>query len=74
MREVAPPGTAVLAPGVHASELAGPLRAALENPTHRAAIAEAGRRNAARFRWDVTAAQTLQALAELVDMGVPHGH
>jgi glycosyltransferase involved in cell wall biosynthesis len=73
MREVAPPGTAFLARGVKADELAGPLRAALEDPAGRAEVAEAGRRNAARYRWEVTAAQTLEALAELVGEGAPLG-
>jgi glycosyltransferase involved in cell wall biosynthesis len=73
MREVAPPGTAYLAPGVAASELVGPLRAALEDPVARAHIAAAGRRQAARFRWTETAAQTMESLAALVGEEVALG-
>lgn len=73
MREVAPPGTAYLATGVSASELVGPLRAALDDPVARASIAAAGRRHAARFRWAETAARTMECLASLVGEDIALG-
>ncbi|MFN8533353.1 MAG: glycosyltransferase family 1 protein [Dehalococcoidia bacterium] len=73
MREVAPPGTAFLAQGVKAYEIAGPLRVALENPAHRQEVAAAGQAWSARFRWSDTARQTLDALADLVREGNPLG-
>jgi glycosyltransferase involved in cell wall biosynthesis len=69
--EVVGPGGIVYGPPEDAGALAAVLRSLLESPGERTRLAEAGRRAAAHFTWERTAAETLAVYRSVLERAIP---